>query len=387
MSISHAKAVVVGSGLNALGIVRSLAKAGIPVVVFGDDEDAAMHTRFARCHRIDSTGGDSVIDALLAFGKSESVKPVLFLTEEKSVTTVSERRGEILPWYHLTLSEHELLMALMRKEEFQQYAQNLGYSIPGAVHLRSSADLGGLPSLRYPCVLKPAVKDYAYGAKFKKAYVVATPDEAVALFNEISPVLSDIIVQEWIEGTDSDIYFCLQYIDADQAEVVSFVGRKLRSWPPRIGGTASCVAAPEFHQELAAETTAFFRDVGFVGMGSMEYKRDSRDGRFYMVEPTVGRTDFQEEVATVNGINIPLAAYCRETGMSVTTGNYLQQARIWREPVTDKWSAELQPELGNPPASTLVDAYWRWSDPMPWLELILGRVKARLASLGRFGRG
>ncbi|UCV26666.1 carboxylate--amine ligase [Ferribacterium limneticum] len=387
MSIINAKAVVVGSGLNALGIVRSLAKAGIPVVVFGDDEDAAMHTRLARRHRIDSTGGDSVIDALVAFGKSESVKPVLFLTEEKSVTTVSERREEILPWYRLTLPEHELLMALMRKEEFQQYAQNLGYSIPAAEHLRSPVDLGRLSSLRYPCVLKPAVKDYAYGAKFKKAYVVANPDEAVALFNEISPVLSDLIVQEWIEGTDSDIYFCLQYINADQAEVVSFVGRKLRSWPPRIGGTASCVAAPEFHQELAAETTAFFRDVGFVGMGSMEYKRDSRDGRFYMVEPTVGRTDFQEEVATVNGINIPLAAYCRETGMPAPTGNYFQPARIWREPVTDKWSAELQPELGNPPASPLVDAYWRLSDPMPWLELTLGRIKARLASLGIFGRG
>ncbi len=44
-------------------------------------------------------------------------------------------------------------------------------------------------------------------------------------------------------------------------------------------------------------------------MGSMEYKRDRRDGRFHMIEPTVARTDFQEEVATLNGMNIPLASY------------------------------------------------------------------------------
>ena len=49
----------------------------------------------------------------------------------------------------------------------------------------------------------------------------------------------------------------------------------------------------------------------------MEYKRDRRDEKFYMVEPTVGRTDYQEEIATLNGVNIPAAAYLREIGDTV----------------------------------------------------------------------
>jgi len=62
-------------------------------------------------------------------------------------------------------------------------------------------------------------------------------------------------------------------------------------------------------------TEAFFERVSFVGMGSIEFKRDSRTGQFLMIEPTVGRIDGQEEVATLHGANIPLAAYLHEIGL------------------------------------------------------------------------
>jgi len=67
--------------------------------------------------------------------------------------------------------------------------------------------------------------------------------------------------------------------------------------------------------ELGRRTKAFFDKTGFVGMCSMEYKQDQRTGKFFMIEPTVGRTDWQEEVASLNGVNIPLAAYRYELGL------------------------------------------------------------------------
>jgi predicted ATP-grasp superfamily ATP-dependent carboligase len=368
------KAVVVGSGLNALGIVRSLAMAGVPVHLLYGDVDAAVHSRLASRQKIERTDGQPLVSALLEIGKSASDKPVLYLTEEKTVLTVSARRDELLPYFRIVLPAHDILTALMHKQGFQQMAGVLGSPVPQAVYLSAESDLAALGGLKYPCVLKPAVKDYAYGAKFQKAYVVQSPDEAAGLYRQIAPTLSDLIVQEWIEGTDSDIYFCLQYIAADGSMIASFVGRKIRSWPPRIGGTASCTAAPEYQEKLSALTTEFFRQVGFVGMGSMEFKRDPRDGEFYMVEPTVGRTDFQEEVATLHGHNLPLAAYCAETGSALPPVQAVNTRTLWREPVTDRWSLELQPELINPPGVAIADAYWRWNDPMPGIQLLSGRV-------------
>jgi predicted ATP-grasp superfamily ATP-dependent carboligase len=371
----------VGADLNALGVVRSLAAGGMPIVVLGGrNGGAAMDSRHGRKIAVADTGGEPLLEALSAIGGQSAERPVLFLTEEKSVRTVSGHRDLILSRFLIRLPDHERLMALMDKTPFQALAADQGFLIPRAVSLRSDGDLADAAKLVFPCVLKPAKKDYNYGARFQKAYVVADITEVQRLFKEIAPVMSDLVVQEWIEGEDSDIYFCLVYIGDKGELVASFTGRKLRSWPPRIGGTASCISAPDHAEELTRVTVDFFRVAGFSGMGSMEYKRDRRDGRFHMIEPTVARTDFQEEVATVNGVNIPLAAYQYESGRKPPGVRPVAIPRLWREPVTDKWARAQQskfPEDGIRHA--VCDAYFRVDDPMPWLRLTARRIRGKVA--------
>jgi D-aspartate ligase len=376
-------AVVVGADLNALGVLRSLAAGRVRTYIVGREDGAAMHSRFGHKHKIEDISGEYLMKALLAIGCHFPCRPVLFLTEEKSVQTVSERREEIFPYYRITLAAPGKLASLMDKTAFQALAQEHGALIPKAIGISKKEDLHKLDEVRYPCVLKPAYKHYGYGELFQKAYVVNSSEEAARRWQEIAATMPDLILQEWIEGNDSDIYFCLQYVGRNGETVASFVGRKLRSWPPRIGGTASCIAAPEFEQELTAITASFFRTVGFVGMGSMEFKRSKFDGRFYMVEPTVARTDFQEEVATVNGVNIPLAAYCHEIGVPPPAVRRASTPRLWREPVTDRWArevaTELLPEGGI--AHEVSDAYFRVNDPGPWLQMMFERISTKLRHL------
>lgn len=374
-------AVVVGGGLNALGIVRSLGQAGIPLIVVDQDpKSPAMRSRFGRKVVCAALEGEVFVNCLLELARGAPAQLMLFVTEEKSVNEVSASRARLAPRFLLRLPEHERLMALMHKQGFQQLAEGVGAPVPRTVRLQSPADLPAADALNYPCVFKPSEKNYAYGAQFKKAYKVASPAEVAELYARIHPVMADMVVQEWIEGSDADVYFCLQYVGADGEAVSSFAGRKIRAWPPRIGGTASCTAAWDVAEELKVMTTTFFRQVGFTGMGSMEYKRDARDGRFYMVEPTVGRTDFQEEVASLNGVNIPQAAYLYESGLAPVAPGKAAVPQIWREPMCDRWSFE---EGGGQVdersrGHAVNDAYWRWNDPMPWIDLMAGRVLARL---------
>ena len=75
-----------------------------------------------------------------------------------------------------------------------------------------------------------------------------------------------VVVQEWIEGQDSDIFFCLQYRATGGATVCSFTGRKLCIWPPDVGTTASCTAAaPEVRTILQPLTEAFFKRMSLSG--------------------------------------------------------------------------------------------------------------------------
>jgi len=149
-----------------------------------------------------------------------------------------------------------------------------------------------------------------------------------------------------------------------------------------IGGTASCVSAPDAFDELVASTNTYFEAVGFVGLCSMEYKRDTRDKCYYMVEPTVGRTDYQEEVATLNGVNIPFAAYCGELGRHHSASTSTHPPRAWRDSMSYA-KARLAGAPDNirqiSPNARVIDALFRLSDPMPYVatkcEPLTRRIK------------
>lgn len=376
--------VVVGSGLNALGVIRSLGRAGVPVTVLASDpEGSAMHTRYARRVACRSTVSDSVIEALVGLGhafESRGVRPVLFLTQEDTVAAVSRWRDDLAPFYRMTLPTAIVLKQLMHKDGFRAVAEASGAPVPRTLRITDAEGIGSLVELQPPLIVKPSFRDPAYASTFQKAYRLDRIDEAQALVRQMLGVLPDVVAQEWIEGADSDIYFCLQYIRCDGEPAASFVGRKLRSWPPAVGGTASCTAAPDALQ-LSQTTTQFFREAGVVGLASMEYKRDARSGRFFMVEPTVGRTDYQEEVATLNGTNVPLAAYRTELGLPPCTAIEPARPCIWRDRIADRRAVAQTGKLNVESLTAggrVVDALWRINDPMPALALLRRRIYARL---------
>jgi predicted ATP-grasp superfamily ATP-dependent carboligase len=370
-------AIVVGGGVNALGVVRSLGSEAVRVaVVCKDSPGIGASSRYAkwRACGVDYAELPQHLEHLV---QELGGRPVLFLTEEEAVRVVSAARDRLSRLLRVRFAPHDMVLALTHKEGVQELAELHGMPIPRAVRLQNPRDYPKLSGLRFPCVVKPGLKHAGYGALFKKAYVVQDVQRAIDLFAKMAPVLPDLVVQEWIEGADDSIYFCLQYMGADRRAVASFTGRKLRAYPPQVGGTASCEAAPEAAAELESLNQRFFSAVGLQGMASIEYKRDVRDGRFYVVEPTVGRTDFQQEVATVNGHNLVYAAYCYECGASLPAVRTLP-VTIWREPVTDRWSEQLQGAHPSFREHPVVDAYWRWRDPAPWLHFTWSRVRQRL---------
>ncbi len=86
-------------------------------------------------------------------------------------------------------------------------------------------------------------------------------------------------------------------------------------------------------------------------------------GQFVIIEPTVGRTDWQEESATLCGINLLLLTYRAEIGLPLAAPPSLAPGSpAWRS----SWS--FRPPLGSlHPKAKLVDGFLRWVDPLPAL--------------------
>ncbi|AOU98522.1 hypothetical protein BI364_11655 [Acidihalobacter yilgarnensis] len=322
-------ALVLGSGFNGLGVARSLGMLGVPVYLADTDtKRPEMRTRYAHPLKIAALQGDPLIRDLqvLAQTRLAGPKPVLVLTQEQTVRTVGSAQAILSPLFRFLLPPAGILDTLMHKAGFDRLAAQTGLRVPRTVQVREAADVDTALALTCPLIIKPAVHAPAYEQRFRKAYRVEDANTARELLGRILDVLPDVVVQEWIPGNDSDIYFCLQQLAVNGQIEASFVGRKIRSWPPNVGGTASCIAAPEC-AELSAITANFFTRVEMCGLASMEYKRHATTGEFVAIEPTVGRTDYQEEVATLNGMNLPYAYYCSARGRHCHHRSVLQTRR------------------------------------------------------------
>jgi predicted ATP-grasp superfamily ATP-dependent carboligase len=384
-------AVVLGPSTNGLGVIRSLGRANVPVFVVGDTWlEPAMHSRYARTIRVRSLDASELVDVLMDVSQRlGGQRAMIFPTSDVQVLSISEHRHVLDRAFHIPLPPHRLVCDLMHKGSFHRLAQSHGFPVPRSLWVRTAEDTAALEGLRYPVIIKPTLHQYCTGWDTPRNTRAASAAEASRLCRQLLAAAPDLVVQEWIDGEDSDIYFCLQYRDAGGRRVRSFTGRKLQSWPPQTGSTASCAPAPEAAAELEALTSAFFDAVGFHGTGSMEFKRDGRDGRFLMIEPTIGRTDHQEEIATLNGVNIPCAAYCDRLGLPISVETQPPAPVVWRDTLY-YWEAEMtgaaRRRVSSSPArrSVVKGVFWRGDDPMPSLFFLLRWLrKAPTASAWR----
>jgi predicted ATP-grasp superfamily ATP-dependent carboligase len=174
------------------------------------------------------------------------------------------------------------------------------------------------------------------------------------------PSAGRLVVQEWVDGTDAEIYFTLFTCDRNCNVLAMFAGRKLVCDPPAVGSTAVCIAAPEQATELGDLSRQFIARVGYKGIGSLEFKFKGSDGKFIIIEPTVGRTDWQEEIATMCGANIPLITYWSEAEQQIKATPGARGVVAWRSSIEHRVPPGLLP-LG----AKKLDGYFRLSDPLP----------------------
>jgi predicted ATP-grasp superfamily ATP-dependent carboligase len=316
------RAVVVGlESFVGLQTARILSQRGVPVIATTGNPDSGF-CKTNSCEEILTTGPDGVglSEALEALGPRLSQKAVLFPCTDMSVLRVSRARERLAEWYHVALPPAGVVEMLTDKVRFYTYAQEAGLPIPKTHFLRSHHDAERVAAeASFPCVLKPPMNtprwEQSTGAKVHR---VADPAELLALYDRASKLAEILIVQEWIEGADADLFSCNCYFDADTQPVVTFVARKLRQWPPEAG--VSCLGEECRNSVVLRESIQLFQNLGHRGLGYVEMKRDRRTGKHYIIEPNVGRPTGRSAIAEAGGVELLYATYCDTIGQPLPAG-------------------------------------------------------------------
>jgi predicted ATP-grasp superfamily ATP-dependent carboligase len=355
--------VVVGGNVAGLGVVRSLSITGASVMVLDTSRlNAALWSRHCEGRVIANLSGSQLIDELKTARSSFAQRPLLILTQDATVEAVSRRREELESYYRFLLPPPGIVDLFNDKGLFHDFAQQQKFSVPESVVVRGFEDLLRIEALRLPLIVKPARKSDLQDSGLDRAARFDRLEDATAHCMALMKLKASAIVQEWVDGPDDEIFFCLFFCDSSGQPLLFFTGRKLSAFPAGVGSTATCIAAPEAHAELKALTVRLTSMTGYAGIGGLEFKRDARTGEFMIIEPTVGRTDWQEEIATLSGVNIPAAAWMHATGRSVEPGDTASIGPAWRTSLKHRSPARLRKANVR-----IVDGYWRADDPIPGL--------------------
>jgi len=313
------KAIVVGLGPHGIGVIRSLWMYRIPAIAVSSNFlNASGFTRLCSKVRYPDLYNENLMDFLIGISKKEREKPVLFLTIDENVSMVSKHRDALQRYFHFNLPQKETVDMLLNKKLFADFAKKENFLIPNT-YFASNADeiINVSDCITYPCIIKPSFRGAAWEhSGVKKVYRVNDPRELVEQYRAIEYLQNDVIIQEWIPGVDAEVYFCLLYFNKAAKCVAHCVGRKLRQWPPECGSTSLAISCEQEH--VLNESIRLFEKVNFRGMGSIEFKLDSRDNKFKITEPTAGRTNLQSAIATACGVNLPYIAYMDILGRDYT---------------------------------------------------------------------
>ncbi len=310
-------AVIVGlDSMQGLQAARILAGHGVPVTALASNpRHYACSTNV--CERIIyvDTRTEDVITLLEREAGGFSQKPVLIPCDDGQVEVISRFRDRLESSYHVPLPRRDVIDLMLDKVEFYAYADAAGLPIPRTVLIRTRDDARrAAGELVFPAVVKPPSKTGQWSKHTAmKAYKLQRPEDLVTFYDEHEGWSDILIAQEWVEGPDSELYSCNAYFNAESEPLVTFVAKKLRQWPPRVGDSSLGIECRNDRvEEVAVE---LFGGVGYRGLAYLEMKRDTRTGDMLIMEPNVGRPTGRSAIAEAGGVELLHTFYCDTVGL------------------------------------------------------------------------
>jgi len=306
-------ALVLGLDSHGLAIARALADGGVTVYAVEQNRGlpGAVSNRIRRIFVVDDFMSDQLVASLLQVRTELGAHPrvALLAVNDRQVSVIARHASQLQPYYCIAwLEQAQTILKLQRKDELESVCRQHGMAYPRSVVFASTALPAEAAALRYPVIVKP-VRPLS---SFKTLLAV----NAGELQQHLQRYARDlpILGQEYIAGADQSIYFGALMLDRGRV-LHGMAGRKISSFPPARGQTtiAETVDAPA----VMRLTEQFFAGLGLSGPVSLELKRDP-EGHYWVIEPTVGRTDFWAELCIGAGFNQPLMEFQLAIGVPVT---------------------------------------------------------------------
>lgn len=386
MTSENPLALLLGSG--GVEILRSLAMVGVSAGVVAPARDPAHCSRHAQSVLTWDWSPDrndaALASRLVAFGRQQAEPPVLIYGTEQSMLFVSRQRDLLANGFRFVVPDPALVEAVHDKVQFARLADAVPLPVPRTLVL--DPDQPDPPEecaqLNFPLIVKPTTRDESWESGLgveSKALRVESMQQMGELWPRLQKLSKPPLAQEYIVGPESAIVSYHVYMDDRGGIAGEFTGRKIRTVPAEYGFTSSLSITDDAAVTEAGREVC--RKLDLRGVAKLDFKYGP-DGRLHLLEINA-RFSLWAHAGARAGVNLPALVYADLTGRPRPAETASRAGTHWVHP-KDLHAAR---SAGMSTAAWLrwvwrqkpVLAMWRWNDPLPFLNLVAGRLGNKLS--------
>jgi D-aspartate ligase len=307
--------------LGDLNMLRCFARSGVPIVVASSDpREPVLRSRHARQRVLIAPFEDTerAISDLETLASACPERPSLFYGTDLQLVTIARNRDRLEKHFRLRLPRTELIESLADKSRFSELARELDLPVPPTL---SSHDIAFprqiADRIPGPWVIKPNRHD---GWQQQPALRKIGPSKALRadtqaqlhdLFWQVRSRIPHFVIQSFIPGGEDQIYSFHAYMDERANVLGQFVGKKIRTFPREAGISTYLELVKE--PQVVDLGRQIVGKLGLIGPVKIDFKRDPRSGRFYVLELNA-RYNLWHYLGSACGINLALIAHADLTG-------------------------------------------------------------------------
>ncbi len=324
--------VIIGSALNAYGLIRSLGERGVKSIVVDCRFGMASVSRHVsgRWRLPASEPSDASIAALFEHAAAFDGTLMLIPTNEAWAAAIARRRREFEEFFLLPLPAPETSLMTISKDLMHLWCVKNNIRVPDTEIFKPGENWRAFldsASAALPVIVKPQTKcieeeneEIGFSTR-----VFWTADELQtwgARFGECGPA-SCTIWQRFLCGPTTNIVAFHGYRAADGRLFMAGL-TKLRIQPPICGGSTS---AAYMRADRQATKTAqdLLEKLDYRGFFDLEFMRNDSDGQLYFIElnPRPGLPNYG---ATAAGVNFVWEGYADQIGLATTQSRVVDQS-------------------------------------------------------------
>jgi predicted ATP-grasp superfamily ATP-dependent carboligase len=376
--------IVLGRGITALGVIRSLARSGLAAYVVGAGDDVVCRSRHYRPHP--AGAGLRLCPAGLApFLRDLQAPAVLLPCSDDWVSAIGELSPDLQERFPSSIATKAALRTLIDKGDFAGALRALDVPHPATDLVATDEDLARLDRSRLAGAFWKPRLSHAFLPHFGvKAFRIPSPEEGLSLWRQAREAGFDLVLQEYVPGPPTAHYFIDGFVDGQGVVRARFARRRLRMDPPDFGNSTYMETVPLDAVAPAAQALdRLLAGLGYRGIFSAEFKQDARDGVFRILEVN-SRAWWYVGFATDCGVNVCEMAYKDALGLPIPPlRGYAVGARC-AYPHHD-FRSWLHSDARRRPALPALVWSWigacqpvfRWSDPVPVIVSVWRWLKDR----------